>query len=145
MVKEKTIQSIASEMLENMEWKKRTNGDDYVINKINIEWQKDIIHKAHGEKLPDDYIYAFIYEVLSSLVECNAGEEEDAIHEIEADCYTSELTKWLNSRNDRVYYLDEAAANGITDGFQLLAAAQLQEKQEVAWTVLQGIKDRMED
>ena len=144
MTKQRTIQEVAQEMSDNLETKKRNDGTEYICKKIDIKWQKDIIWKAHDDKLPDDYIYEFIQEALDLFADCT-GDEEEAIYEIEADCYTSDLTKWLNSRNDRVYYLTEALEEfEIKDGFQLLAVAQQREKQEVAQAVLQGIKDYLE-
>ena len=136
-----TIQEVAQEMLDNMETKTRTNGRDYRVNKIEIAWQKDIIRKAHGDKLPDDYVYDFIYEALCALAECSAGDEDDAILQIEPDVYTSELTAWLNSRCDRVEYLTEALEEGAADGFNALMTAQGKEKSEVGYLVLAGIRD----
>ena len=136
-----TIQEVAQEMIDNMETKTRDNGRDYRVNKTEVAWQKDIIHKAHGDKLPDDYVYDFIYEALCALVECSAGDEDDAILQIEPDVYTSELTAWLNSRCDRVVYMTEAIEEGAADGFHALMTAQGKEKSEVGYLVLAGIRD----
>lgn len=144
MTKIDTIQSVAKEMLKNLEKAKRTDGSSFVRTKKEIKWQKDIIHNAHGDNLPDDYIYQFIEDALCVLADCREGEEDDCIYQIEADVYTSDLTKWLHSSNNRVYYLDEAISNGAKDGFGLLAMAQTQEKQEVAQAVLQGIREHIE-
>lgn len=143
----KTVQSVAEEMLKNMEQKERTNGDKFYCNIKEIEWQKDIIRKAHGDSLPDDYIYEFINDALCVLNDCEEGKEEESIYEIEADSYTSDLTAWLHSSNDRVYYLTEVMEEGLSimDGFQLLSAAQQKEKQEVAFAVLNGIKEYIEN
>jgi hypothetical protein len=127
-------------MLDNMEQKTRDNGDKFYCCKTTVEWQQEIIHAAHGDKLPDDYVYQFIFDTLVALTECNEGEEEDAILEIEPDCYTSNLTGWLHSRNDRVFYLTEALEEyGSKDGFNALAQAQSLEIQEVAQAILIGI------
>lgn len=112
----------------------------------NNEELKDLIRKAHGDKLPDDYCYEFIVEALDKIAECQEGAREydiiDAIYEIEADVYTSNLTSWLNSRADRVRYLTEALEEcEIKDGFQALAVAQQKEKQEVALSVLKSLKE----
>lgn len=144
--KEKTIQGIAQEMLNNMEQKERTNGDKYYCNKKQIEWQTKIIRKAHEEALPDDYKYEFINDALCALTDCTPGEEEEAINEIEPDCYTSNLTGWLHSRNDRAYYLTQALEEfDSKDGFQALSIAQQIEKQDVARLVLEGIKEYIDN
>ena len=136
-----TIQEVAQEMLDNMETRTRDNGRDYRVNGTTIEWQKDIIHKAHGDKLPDDYVYVFIWEALCALAECEPGDEDDAILQIEPDVYTSELTAWLNSRCDRVGYMTEAIEEGAGDGFAALMTAQGKEKSEVGYLVLAGIRE----
>ncbi len=147
MVKiEGTIQTIAKVMLDNLEHKTRTDGSDYVCNKVSVDWQKDIIHKAHEDKLPNDYTYQFIEDALLVLADSDPGEEEDAIYEIEPAVYTSELTRWLNSRCDRVYYIEEAVKeHGQTDGFQILMTAYGIEQQEVARLVLQGIREYIKE
>lgn len=145
MTNTKTIQEVAGEMSANLETKTRTNGEQYICNKVNVEWQKDIIRKAHGDKLPDDYVYRFISQALDVILEAEDGAEEDAIYTIEPDCYTSDLTNWLASRNDRLYYLTEALEEyEIKDGFQALAAAQQKEIQEVALALLEGIREYIE-
>jgi hypothetical protein len=143
MTTTKTIQEVAAEMYKNMEQKERKDGSKYYCNIKKIDWQKEIIHKAHGDALPDDYIYEFINDALAVLSDCEEGNEEEAIYEMEPDCYTTNLTAWLHSSNNRVYYITEALEEfgDIKDGFQLLGIAQTKEKQEVAILVLEGIKE----
>ena len=138
-----TIKQAAKEMLDNLERKKRSNGDDYICNKESIAWQEEIIHAAHGDKLPDDYTYQFIYEALCAIVDAADGEEDDAIYAIEPDIYTSGLTAWLASRNDRLEYLTQAIEEGAKDN--ALAWAQSIEIREVAEAVLNGIRKYIEE
>ena len=65
---------------------------------------------------------------------------------LEPDIYTSDLTGWLHSLNSRVYYLGEVMqeCGPFRDGFQLLAAAQLHEKQETFQQVLEALREEME-
>lgn len=142
---EKTIQSVAQEMYDNLETATRTaaaGGGKFIRNKEEIAWQKTIIHAAHGDALPDDYIYQFIRDALEVLADSKEGEEDEALYAIEPDVYTSDLTAWLHSSNRRTYYITEVQEEmgPITDGFQLLGAAQQKEKQEVAQLVLEGIR-----
>ena len=100
----------------------------------------DLCFSAHsnGEMLPDDFVYTQIVDALDIFCECeNEERARERIYEIEPDCYTSDLTEWLHSNNNRVYYLTQALEEmGITDGLQALAAAQQLEKQEIANAVL---------
>jgi len=143
----RTVQDVAKEMLNNMEQKTRNDGKSFYCCKNEIEWQQDIIREAHGDKLPDDYVYEFTNDALCVLSDCDEGQEDDAIYEIEADCYTSNLTEWLNSRCDRVYYLTEVLEEfqPVIDGFAALTMAQQKEKQEVAQAILSGIKEYIEN
>ena len=141
-----SVQDIAKVMLDNLEHKTRTNGADYVCNKVSVDWQKDIIRKAHGDKLPDDWTYQFIEDALLVLADSKEGQEEEAIEEIGSDVYTHDLTAWLHSSNSRAYYLTEALTDyGTKDGFNVLAIAQQIEKQEVAGLVLQGIREYIKE
>ena len=104
-----------SKMIEYVDEEKakerNTRANIYLVKKEheNNEELKDLIHKAHGENLPDDYIYEYISDALDLISECSDEEEiEERIGEIEGDVYTSDLTKWLASHNGRVDYLTQA-------------------------------------
>lgn len=93
---------------------------------------QDALFKAHGDKLPDDFTYATIARFCQDLSEDDTEESIcDKIDSIESDVYMSDLTAWLNSRCDRVYYLTEAIKNGVVDGFQALTEAQRIEAVEI--------------
>ena len=144
MTDEKTLQEKAETMLKQFEQKIRDadNRKFYCLKDEaeNREIYQDICMEAHGDMLPDDYKYDFIVEALEAIAESEEGEEEETIYEIEADCYTSELTAWLNSHNSRVYYLTEALEEfECKDGFQALAIAQQKEKMEVAFSILNSL------
>jgi hypothetical protein len=114
------------------------------INKDhNNEEVKALCFAAHnnGETLPDDFIYSMIVDALDIFSECETEENaQDRIYIIEPDIYTSELTAWLSSSNNRVYYLTQALEEfEPKDGFQALAIAQQLEKQEIANSVLDYI------
>jgi hypothetical protein len=100
---------------------------------------------SDGSMLPDDWRYEFIAYALSLLSETNDPDNVD----IEADVYTSELTAWLHSRNDRAGYCDEAATEGlIVDGadmFARLTAGQYLEKREVFDQVRAHLESELDD
>lgn len=117
----------------------------YVNKDHNNELVKNLCFAAHndGEILPDDFRYRKIVDTLDMLIDNNIEDEEraqDLIMEMEADIYTSDLTAWLHSRNDRIYYLTEALEEfGCKNGFQALMTAQTIEIQEIATAVLNYI------
>src|SRR5690606_35644773 len=94
----KTIQSVESEILNNMEQATRDDGSKYYRLINDVEWQRDIIMDSHLDRMPNDDIYERIYFILSDFANADedAGREEiqDLIYEIEPDTYTFDLTKW---------------------------------------------------
>lgn len=147
-----TIITLAQEIYKAFEEKTRDNGDKfYCLKNGSPAWMTDdVIHPVHEEKLPDDTVYEFIHDTVSMLGDMDEDATEDditdRIYEMEADVYTSDLTAWLNRRNDHVYYLTEVLEEyeDFKDGFQLLSLAQLKQKQEIAFAVVAGIKKHME-
>lgn len=112
------------------------------------KWLKDMVYKIHEGKLPDDTTYEYIVGALGAISDCGETEDIEAhLYEIESDVYTSDLTKWLNKRNEHVYYLTEALTKygDIKDGFQLLALAQLTQRHEIAFDVLSTLQEIADD
>ena len=124
-------------MYEAFTTKKRDNGEDfYLLKDGSPQWMTDVVHAVHGDTLPDDTIYKMIYDALSTLTELDEEAEEDkmrdAIYSMEPDVYTSNLTAWINKRNNHVYYLTEALEEfDIKDGFQALSMAQKMQMDEI--------------
>lgn len=149
MNKNKTIQSVAQEIYDNMTYSERVNGEKYCHLKEDIEWQKEIIFNAHLDRMPNDDIYDRINTILSVILDCNEetaiDEIRNIIYEIEPDCYTSNLTAWLNSDNRNVYYLGDALGMGFNDGFQLLAYAQSCYIQEIGNALLDAIQEYIDE
>lgn len=148
--KEKTIQTVAEEMYNNFELAEREDKSKYYRTKKDIKWQTDIIREAHLNRMPCDDIYDTIHTVLSNLSDLDVDVLEDdareVIYQLESDCYTSNLTNWLNSHNENVYYLTQALEEfDCKDGFQALTVAQQCFMQEIGVSVLDGIISYIEE
>lgn len=127
-----TIQKSANEALEFLVTKTRSNGDSFICFRDDApQWTREMAHKAHGDMLPDDFRYEFIESALTAIADHN--DLDDARDSIEADIYTSELTRWLDSRNDRLEYVNDATKEfGHAENLDMdLAMGQLLERQEV--------------
>jgi hypothetical protein len=137
----KAINELAREALGWFIIDTRDNGEEFVKTKEGRpDWLENLIFTAHGNMMSDDYRYKFIEDALEIIAE--ADDNSLDCPEIEADIYTSDLTKWLHSRNDRVYYLTEALEEyGTNDGFQALYLAQLCERGEVYDSVLSSLRE----
>lgn len=141
-----SILSLAKEMHSTRET--RTREDQTTFVTFDDKYQ-DIVIACHNEMWADDYKYTFIDDALYIITESeldNYDEIQERLYEIEADCYTSDLTEWLSSDNRRVYYLTTALEDfGIKDGFQALSTAQYLEKKEVAMILLDELYKRCEE
>jgi len=149
-----TVITLAKELQEYLTRSTREDDTTYVHLKDGYpQWMKDVIREAHGDRLPDDDVYERIEDIIDTLSDIDDDASEDEIQEridgIEPDVYTSDLTEWLNARNDNVYYLTEALEEmEIKDGFQLLAYAQSIYIREIANTLiseLQKLVDEQEE
>jgi len=139
----KNVSELAKEALGWFTTDARDNGEEFVKTKEGRpDWLKTLIFTAHDDMMPDDYRYRFIEDALQYISDQDEDADDLDCPEIEADSYTSELTKWLHSRNDRVYYLTEALEEyEINDGFQALYLAQLCERGEVYDSVLSSLRE----
>lgn len=135
----------AQDIHSNLETATRDDGSKYIQMVEDIEWQRDIIFGAHLDRLPCDDVYDRIEDILCNFTECEDEDEaRDRLYEIEPDCYTSDLTKWLASNINNVYYLDEAIELGFKEGFALLAAAQKCYIEEIGNELINGITAHVE-
>lgn len=87
---------------------------------------KNSVMSAHGESLPNDWIFDIYHSILDAMlqydnIEDSKGEIVDSL----VDIYTVNLTEWLNNNIYNVYYLTEALKETEEkDGFKILAIAQ---------------------
>ena len=132
-----TIQELAKQYSVQFTRAKRDNGDEFVKVKDDApdkEALRSLCMAGHDEGglLPDDWRYEFIEAAIDALSEVEDADE--AREHIEADIYTSDLTRWLHSAAYRVGYITDAleqGGGGDRGGFLLLHGAQFCEKQEV--------------
>jgi hypothetical protein len=121
-------------------------GDNTIVTlKDNREDKlQNSVYQAHGDMLPNDWIFSTYRSILSSIsdydldtiedLEDNRSEIVDGL----VDVYTSDLTEWLNSHNSNVYYIEQVQNEyGMQeDGFKLLAMAQYMAIDEIFSEVL---------
>ena len=121
------------------EYKKRGN-DNIVILADNAPPDlQDSISKAHGDRLPDDWIFDIYHSILDALMQYNINRLNDLdnnraeIVDGLVDVYTANLTAWLNSSNYNVYFITEAQEEfgPETDGFKILQMAQYKAIDEI--------------
>lgn len=146
------ISELAQYYYNQFETKKR-NEDTITVFKTNrSEELQDSVYKAHGDRLPNDWIFSTYCGILGSIsdytintiddIEDNRSEIVDGL----VDVYTSELTAWLNSHNENVYYIEEVQKEyGMQeDGFKLLAMAQYMAIDEIFSEVINLLTDNQD-
>lgn len=94
-------------------WKtKKKDGEDIndrIVTQVGCpQWVITVIREAHGDFLPDNWRYIFIYEALQALHE-NDGDEDVArdAYDMDEEVYTSNLLEWVSSNLQRVGYCDD--------------------------------------
>ena len=146
------MNKLIKKYLSSFQWKKRGD-DDIVILKDNAPKElQDSVMEAHGNRMPNDWIYEKYYGILDALdgytIE-NIDDVDNYEYEIIdglIDVYTSNITAWLNDSDYNVYYLTEALENEEPkDGFKALQLAQYKAIQEIFSFVRTMLENRKED
>lgn len=145
-----TIQELAQEWLDWFEVGKRDDGKTFFYLKDGApEELHKMVRKVHGDMLPDDYKYEYIVGALEAIADYDGDEDdiEELADELEADCYDSDLLDWLNSHSIRIWYVDKAVeemghGGGIMED---IAMGQVEEKREVFFTVLEDLRENLEE
>lgn len=132
----------------------RTDGTHYVFLPLEtdkfgkgefVEALRASVREAHGERLPDDFIYSAYCELLEKIAEYDADKMKSADYleqmrsEIVAGCcdvYTADILHWLASDVRNVYYLGEAMEEAQNDGFELIQRAQYRAYDDVMGYVI---------
>ena len=137
-----TIQEKAAQIRSTFVEKIRTDGTKYWSTESEEAEIKELCYAAHDDMMPDDWKYRFIVDALDLIAD--ADDVDDVT--IEPDVYTSDLTAWLASHNDRVEYLTRAIEDyEPKDGFTALSIAQSIEREEVFYSVLSSIRSMIEE
>jgi hypothetical protein len=144
----RTIQQVAQEVVDNMEYddekkiyRQKKCGDP--------EWIQDMIRECHYQgMLPDDYVFEWVYEFCNEIA--GLDEDDDPLEiEVHSDTYTHDLLKWLSSNLARIDFVEDAFNDsGWTDKCDLvlmIGIGQEKEMQEVLYTVVDKLQDRVDE
>lgn len=143
-----TVQELAQSYLQWFEKLRREGGiDTYTLKDGRPEELYDLVYEAHSDKLPDDWCYNFIQDILSDIAD--SDDPENII--VEPDIDNQDLLNWLASRTDRYDYVDEAVKEyGLPEVkefelMKLISWGQLQEKREVFENVLSSLREEVSE
>ncbi len=142
------FKEVIEQMYDNFTLDERTNGNKFWKTKNTIEWQQNIIMKAHMDRLPGDYEYETIRNILATFLDNSIEDVEmarESLYEIEPYIYTHDLTAWLHDRVDNVHYLTEVLEEiQPKDGFQTLAMAHQEFIIDIGTHLLNAIEEYLE-
>jgi hypothetical protein len=139
------ITELATQYLNYMELKTRANGDKFYCLKDGAPANLgDLCYAAHGDFMPNHYIFEYIYQSLILISESESDSEidlDELEHRIEPDIYHSDLLNWLSSNLNRIFYCDEelinySECNSIMD---IIASGQMREKRNIFSIVLKNL------
>jgi hypothetical protein len=119
---------------------KRDNGERYYDSELAFDHPLHHVMSDAAFSICEgvgqlDFFYMVLPEVVDQLATIEF-EDESGAHEaieLEADCYTADLTDWLHSSVYNLDYLTQVLSEiGSHDAFEALALAQQRAKEEIA-------------
>ncbi len=137
-----TLHDYLNTISDNLETRKRNNGEEFTCIKDGApDWIQAAIEAAHGDgtglMFPDDQRYEMVEGVCRVLAGYDDPEDSDNVFEALdglVPIYNHELTAWLGSRADRAGYVDDACEEygmETSDTMQRIGIGYLAELQEV--------------
>lgn len=128
-----TLQEKIQSYSDMFESKTREEGESYIVLKSDrADELQESVYKAHGDRMPSDWIFGTYADMLVRLTEYTINSIDDVEeyrHEIvdnAVDIYTADLTAWLADDIRNVNYITDALESGVEmrEGHQLLYTAQ---------------------
>jgi len=144
----KTIQQMAQEVVDNMVY----DEDKKIYHQKKCgdpQWIQDMIYACHyNGMLPDDYIYEWVYDFCVEIAGLEDGDEPLEI-EVHSDTYTHDLLKWLSSNLARIDFVedafDDSGCSRKCDLVLMIGLGQEKEMQEVLYTIIDKLQDRIDE
>tara|TARA_Y100000310_G_C20066925_1_gene527564 strand:+ start:51 stop:521 length:471 start_codon:yes stop_codon:yes gene_type:complete len=129
---------------------RQSGGTFHALKDSAPEWVREAVRRAHGERLPCDWIYQqcdlFASDIRQAIVHGYSEPLElwDNII-IEADVYTASLTAWLADHLDNLEYVREWIADfGGSDPVAMISGGQYLAKQTIAHTIIAAYLHELE-
>ena len=140
------LQQLAGEAYDCFETVTKDNGEEFVrVKDGSPEWVTQLVYKAHGEFLPDEWRYRTIQNALAFIHDNEDAEDMSSeFADSEVDVYNAARFAWLASHIQRQFYVDEAISELGWDQESGIAGAiglgQYEEAGEVFALVLEALE-----
>lgn len=152
-----TLQELSKEVRAQFTLAKRDNGEEFWTREILKgteygDWITDLCHNAHGEMLPDDWVYEFIVDALDAIEAYD--DEDEARDNLPEEYRTHRFIEYYASHGYRQAAADEILREALqythrdSENLSLttfMAQAMREEQEEVFSSVLQSLTDRLEE
>jgi len=156
-VKEMDVKTVLHDIVKRIDDNLYKDENNRVMHKTN-EF-RDLYFNAHNGFMPDDIIYEHIYHIISEIetyLRYNTDEYDDIddlidelteVINIEPDQYTGDLLDWISSNLNRYAIVEELYKQDYKYGslFDLMQVAQLIEIEEVKTSILNDLREMMEE
>lgn len=140
----KTLQTLSREGSAFITTSTRPDGSTYYRLADNApSWISELVYTAHGDMMPDDYIYRWCSYALDAFADYD--EPQKAIDDLQSEPYNSQLLAWLSSNLSRIAFVDDAMENGAEDLISAVSWGQTEEMREVYYSVLESLVTELEE
>lgn len=147
-----TLQELAKAVREEFSLNTRTDGTGYWTRDDKPggygDWITKLCFDAHGDILPDDFVYEFIVDALDVLSEDE--DTDDARDNLPEEWRTHKIIEWFASHGDRQARADEKLEELMPCGdrntgvMTILSWAMNEEQQEVFNSVLSSLQEHLD-
>jgi hypothetical protein len=128
---------------------RQSSGESYVsLKDERPDWVHDAVRAAHGDTLPDDYIYSWAQDAFAAIGNAEGSNLDDVASEFaeSVDVYTGDLMRWIGSHAGRAIYADETLVEHKPDTLSdLLMIAQARERRELFNSIAQSLADHIDE
>lgn len=156
MTETRTLETVAKEFAEAFEARERNEPNEYgdktfyTLKNGSPKWMTDAIHKAHGDIMPNDWIYEQCSRVADRMAEYRPETWDDSMSEWAdslVDVYNGARARWLASNLAFGEMVDEAVeAMGHSDQgiYGDIGIGQYVMIERIASALIQAVRDQLE-
>lgn len=112
------------------------------------DWVADVVRDCHDGELPNDWRYETIAAIFGMIEDGYGPDDASEIADSLTDVYNSALVAWLGDNLNRSSYVDDASAEGLTQGnadvFSQIRTGQYLAIEQMATQILAAVAENAE-
>ena len=145
-----TSQQLASDLASAFVTDTRDDGKEfYKLSDEAAGWMTSAVHAAHGDMMPNDWVYEQCSRMADRLADCEPERWEDSVSEWAdslVDVYNADRSAWLASHLDFAGWVDEAVDDmGHSDQgiFGDIGLGQYRFLEQIGYALVQAIREEV--